>query len=268
MNQQDVEFTNAELARKVRELDELHKDQCAPAMAEAMAPWEDELSSERSVQESHWRTSRRTFLLGLGAAASGAVLAACSTSKPSPKKPVTPTQMKAAPSSLSTDLKVAALAASLENLAVYAYTAGINAAKAGKLGSVPPAVVTFAVTARSQHEEHGAAWNAILASAGKPKVTVTDPVLTPVVNKDFAKVTNVVGLAKLALELEDIAAQTYQVGSTVVSGSHAIETAATIEPVEMQHVAILHFVLGQYPVPKAFSPTSLARPVSDIGTTL
>jgi hypothetical protein len=31
----------------------------------------------------------------------------------------------------------------------------------------------------------------------------------------------------------------------------------------MQHAAILHFVLGQYPVPDAFSPLTAARPLSD-----
>jgi len=39
--------------------------------------------------------------------------------------------------------------------------------------------------------------------------------------------------------------------------------AASIQPVEMQHAAILNFVLGHYPVPNAFASTALARPVSD-----
>ena len=42
-----------------------------------------------------------------------------------------------------------------------------------------------------------------------------------------------------------------------------IKTAASIEPVEHQHAAILNFVLGQYPVPDSFSKKSGARPVSD-----
>ena len=32
-----------------------------------------------------------------------------------------------------------------------------------------------------------------------------------------------------------------------------IKTAATIEPVELQHAAILNFLLGQYPVPDSFT---------------
>ena len=72
------------------------------------------------------------------------------------------------------DLKVAALATGLENLAVAAYQAGIDAATAGKLGTVPPAVVTFAQTAQMQHKDHADAWNAILTAAGKPTVTGVD----------------------------------------------------------------------------------------------
>ena len=49
---------------------------------------------------------------------------------------------------------MAAVAASLENLAVFAYTAGLSAATAGKLGTVPPAVATFATTVKGQHQQH------------------------------------------------------------------------------------------------------------------
>ena len=55
------------------------------------------------------------------------------------------------PAGLTGDLAVAAVAASLENLAVFAYTAGLSAATAGKLGTVPPAVATFATTVKGQH---------------------------------------------------------------------------------------------------------------------
>jgi hypothetical protein len=53
----------------------------------------------------------------------------------------------------------------------------------------------------------------------------------------------------------------------VVKSPAGIQTAATIEPVELQHAAILNFLLGQYPVPNSFTPQTGARPVSDmIGT--
>ena len=53
------------------------------------------------------------------------------------------------PASYKGDLAVAAVAASLENLAVYAYNAGLTAAAANKLGAVPAAVGNFATTAKA-----------------------------------------------------------------------------------------------------------------------
>ena len=164
---------------------------------------------------------------------------------------------------LSGDLQVVAMAASLENTAIATYMAGIKAATAGKLGTVPPAVVTFAETAMAQHQDHQKAWNAVLTSAGKQPVTAVDPVIQPTVSAALGKVTNVTGLAQLALLLEDTAGQTYQNGLSVIKSSAGIKTAASIQPVEFQHAAILLFVLGKYPVPSAFTGVSLARPPSD-----
>ena len=184
------------------------------------------------------------------------------------------------PANLKGDLAVAAVAASLENLAVYAYNAGLQAATAGKLGTVPPAVATFAMTAKSQHTDHAQAWNAAITGAGHPAVTATDPVVTPIVQAAFAKVTDASGLAQLALLLENTAAQTYQSAIPALTASKSIAVAATIQPVEMQHAAILYYVLGQYPgiqgtastsfasgTPLSFNPLDLARPVSDYSGT-
>ena len=100
---------------------------------------------------------------------------------------------------------MAAVAASLENLAVFAYTAGLSAADAGKLGAVPPAVAVRhhgqgTAPAARRRLERGSSNH-----TGKRAVTVTNPKLTPVVQADFAKVTDVTGLAELALTLETIA---------------------------------------------------------------
>jgi len=272
---QQLPGSEHELAAMTTDLHEIHHDLSLPALQHAVYDMQ-ETTLDRLKNVGTGRTSRRTFLLGTGAAAAGGILlAACSS------QPVADSSKSAAiiskvtsrrypdgprryPADLTGDLKVAALSASLENLAVYTYTAGINAATAGKLGSVPPAVVNFAQTARSQHEQHAAAWNSVLTAAGKPKVTENDPALTPTVNTDFAKVTDVTGLATLALTVETIAAQTYQAAVSALSSAKAIGVAATIQPVEMQHMAILNFVLGTYPVPNAFEPTSEARTTSDL----
>jgi hypothetical protein len=158
---------------------------------------------------------------------------------------------------------VVALAASLENLAVGTYQSAIDAATAGKLGAVPPAVVTFAQTAQRQHKDHAAAWNGVLTGAGKQEVTGVDLTVKKSVAKAFAGVKDVPGLARLALDLEQSAAATYLAAIDAVRNPAGIRTAASIHPVELQHAAVLHFVLGEYPVPDAFAQNTGARSTTD-----
>lgn len=277
MTRANDHISEGELLAMTKQLDEMHRDEALPAMKKAVSEW---VASFRDTTEGKAvkASSRRTFLLGTaGVGAGGLVLAACGSSS---KKASTPTTAASGTGSssgaLTGDLAVAATAASLENLGVYAYKAGIAAATAGKLGTVPPAVVTFAQTAMQQHTDHAKAWNSALTGAGKAAVTATDPALTPTVNTAFGKVTNVTELAQLALLIENIAAQTYQGAIPALSATSSIGVAATIQPVEMQHAAILYYVLGQYPgiqgtqsnmyasgSPLAFNPTALARPASD-----
>ncbi|MGH9081034.1 MAG: ferritin-like domain-containing protein [Acidimicrobiales bacterium] len=240
-----------ELTVMTDDLRQIHDDVARPAMDRAIAEW-----NERS------RTSRRGFLIGAGALAGGAVLAACSSGS-SGSTTTTTSSGSSTHGKLTGDLAVAALAASLENLAVAAYSDVLTAANGGHLGTVPPAVGTFAMTVKGQHSQHAQAWNSAIMAAGHQAVTTPDPVLTPVITKDFGKVTDVTGAAKLALMLEDVAAATYLSGISAVKATSSVKVAASIQPVEMQHAAILNFVLGQYPVPNAFAQMSDARPLTD-----
>ncbi len=259
--------TERELTVMTSELDELHRDVGMPAMWQGVERMIEGLRDTSTKSAA----SRRTFLMGAGAtlasgaALIGAGLPSLAGAATRPTKSSSASALAFPPANLKGDLVVAAVAASLENLAVFAYTAGLGAATAGKLGSVPAAVATFATTARAQHSQHAAAWNAVLRANGKAKVTVTNPTLTPVVKSDFAKVKTITDLANLALTLETIAAETYQVETSKLMSKAAIELSASIEPVEMQHIAILYYVLGMYPgvqsasgTPLAFSPTSKA----------
>ena len=245
-------ISEAELDVLTRDLDELHHDVGMPAMRAAVDKWTDGI-----------RISRRGFLIGAGAVIGGTVLAACSSSASSPTT-TTRAGSTTGTASLTGDLAVAGLAASLENLAVAAYGDVLGAAAAGKLGTVPPAVANFVTTVKAQHTQHAQAWNSAIVAAGHPAVTGPDQALVPTVDKAFAKVTDVTGAAKLALSLEEIAGATYQSAVSAVSAKSSIQVAASIQPVELQHAAILNFVLGQYPVPDAFSPLVGARTLSDV----
>ena len=156
------------------------------------------------------------------------------------------------------DLKVAGLAASLEALAVGTYKAALDAAGKGALGEVPPAVAEFVTVAMAQHQEHLDAWNGVITGAGGEAVTKPNATLKPTVDAEFAKVKDVAGAAKLALLLEQIAAATYLNAQNVLTDKDAIQLAGSIQIIDAQHVSILLYVLGEYPVPDVFAKTEMA----------
>jgi hypothetical protein len=245
----ELQISEAELGSMTRDLDEAHRD-TIPTMFTKAGDFADELADTQGTDRF---LARRRFLLGVGGVGIGVALAACS-SKSSNGGPT-----KTSPGSpYAGDLKVVALATVLENQAIVAYTAALKAAQAGKLGAVPPAVGTFAQTAMSQHQDHAKAWNAVLSSAGKPTISTVPLAGQPAVLKALGAVATVGGVAQLALQLENQAAQTYLFAASNVTSAAGIATAASIAPVEAMHAAILRFVLGQYPVPDDFLGTTLA----------
>ncbi|MEJ7583547.1 MAG: ferritin-like domain-containing protein [Acidimicrobiales bacterium] len=217
--------------------------------------------------------SRRGFLLGAaGAAGAVGLLAACGSDDDASSSTTTggddsttttaadDTTTTAAPDGAG-DLKVGAFAASLEVLAVNTYGAALKAAGDGALGDVPPAVGEFVTTAQEHHQAALDAWNKVLEDAGEAAVTDPPADLEKTVNDAFGKVTDVTGAAELALMLEQIAAATYLAAIPELATKPAIGLASSIQPIDMQHAAILLFVLGEYPVPDIFaSPEMAATP--------
>jgi Ferritin-like domain len=156
------------------------------------------------------------------------------------------------------DLETAAFAASLEVLAVGTYGAALDAATAGSLGPVPPAGAEFVTTAMAQHQAQLDRWNEVLTTNGEPEVTDPDPDLKATVDEEFGNVTDFVGAAELARTLEQTAAATYLEAIPTLKSPDAIELAGSINVIDMQHVAVLNFVLGEYPVPDTFASTDAA----------
>lgn len=168
-----------------------------------------------------------------------------------------PTANRNAKASLERDLDTAAFAASLEVLAVGTYQAALDAATMGSLGDVPPAVATFVQTALGHHQEHLEALNGLLTGNGRPEVTEPDSGLKATVDEQFSKVTDAVGAAQLARDLEEIAAATYLKAIPSLTAETSV-VAGSILCVDQQHVAILNYALGEYPVPDTFLSTAKA----------
>ena len=250
---QEMQISEKQLLSMTRDLDELH-EQSMPGVRSSMVDLGERLASVTRIG-----ANRRTFLIGSAAVVGTATLAACGSSSSGGK---TSAQPSTSGSDYTGDLKVVALATALENLAVAAYGMALTAAGKGTYGTVPPAVAQFITTARKQHMDHAAAWNGVLAQAGKPRITGTPLTITQGAVDALNKAKSVPEVATIALNLENTAAQTYVFATANVQDMGGIATAATIAPVEAMHAAILSFVLGKYPVPANDIGTDKALPPS------
>ncbi len=144
----------------------------------------------------------------------------------------------------SKDVQILQTAASIENLAVATYKAALTLPFIG--GASANGVVTaFAKTTMGQHAEHAAAFNAAVRRLrGRPQ-TKPDPAFVPVVNKAVASLKGMsdadatLAVVGLALELENIAAETYVKNTSLVNATSNRALFASIMGVEAQHVAVL-----------------------------
>jgi len=253
-NQNEIAISEAELSSMTHELDVMHKETFSGVKKSL-----DDFSANLSHLAAGRPAARRSFLLGAGGLAVIGGVAACSSSGGGASKSSTSGGGSSSSGSPYTgDLKVVALAAALENLAVAAYGMALTAAGKGTYGAVPPAVATFVTTAMGQHKDHAAAWNGVLTKAGlKP---VTTPALS-ITNAEVAKLQaakTIPDVARVALSLENAAAETYTFATANVTDIGGIMTAAAIQPVEAMHAAILSFVIGEYPVPASFIGVDMA----------
>lgn len=203
------------------------------------------------------RLGRRGFFAMGGVAAAGLVLAACgdddddtdaSGDTDSDTSSTTAAEGDQGAGAAG-DAQIAAFAAGLEMLAAETYGKAIEAATAGNLGEVPPAVVEFATTAQAHHQAYA---EALTQAAGDQPVEIPADIQEQV-NQKFAEVTDVAGLATFAREFERQAADTYLDVIPKLESKAAIDLTGSILPVTRQRVAILNFALGEYPVPETFA---------------
>jgi hypothetical protein len=192
----------------------------------------------------------------------------------------------------SGDAQMLQTAASIEVLAVNTYGTAESLPYIGG-SSANPVVAKFVSVTRGQHQQHLAAFNAALAKMGAKKQTKPDPAFVPVVNKAVAGLggasaaQGAAGVVALALELENVAAETYVNDVPNLSSNSHRALMASIMGIEAQHVAVLRAVqallsagapqlitlsptnvaslpaaAGSVGFPNAFYPTNSAAPAN------
>jgi hypothetical protein len=190
-----------------------------------------------------------------------------------------------------TDVQVLQTASSIEVLAISTYKTALTLPYIGG-SAANPVIKTFATTTMKQHAEHLAAFQAATTALGGAKQTSPDPTFVPVVEAAVKQVTaaapskGALLVVGLALELENIAAETYVNNMSLLSSANAKKVTASIMGVEAQHVAVLRAVqallkagaaaditlpppaaklpaaAGSVGFPNAFYPTSQAAPAT------
>lgn len=204
--------------------------------------------------------SRRGVLLGGVGAAVAVAVAGCSRAENATPLPA-PTTTSTPTSPYAGDLRLVALVAAAENLAVRTYTRVRARAAAGGYGTVAPAVATFVPAALAQHREHAAAWNGLLTAAGRPEVTGVPVRGASSLEAPLTTASSGHDLAAAAAVLELALAETCLAAVGALTDAHAVGLAAAVAPVEAQHAAVLNLILGSAPAAQSTLPTGAAIPL-------
>jgi rubrerythrin len=141
----------------------------------------------------------------------------------------------------SPDLQMLQTAASIENLAVAAYTTALTLDFIGGSSAIP-VVKAFVMKTKDQHQEHADAFNAAAKNMNGQEQKNPDPVLLDVVNKAKPGLTGPGPVVDLAIELENTAGETYVANTSAYRDANAKKLAASIMGVEAQHASILYAV--------------------------
>ncbi|WP_327071103.1 ferritin-like domain-containing protein [Kitasatospora sp. NBC_01302] len=138
--------------------------------------------------------------------------------------------------SMADDIMALQTAASIENLAVSVYqtAAGLPFIKNGNA-----TVAAFITKTTQQHQAHAQAFNAAATQAGGKAQNNPDPKYKAVVDQALPTIQGPADVVKLAITLEDVAAQTYTKNVSQVSDAQLRKLFASVAPVEAQHRATL-----------------------------
>ncbi|WP_327292660.1 ferritin-like domain-containing protein [Streptomyces sp. NBC_01198] len=192
--------------------------------------------------------------------------------------------LRATAATSSDDVMALQTAASIENLAISVYR---TAAALPFIKNGNKTIVAFIAKTTAQHQAHASAFNSAATRAGGSAQNAPDPKYAAVVKQALPSIRTPADVVKLAITLEDVAAQTYTKNVGQVSSAELRKLFASVAPVEAQHratllavqallagnmtgliaiptdVARLPAAAGSVGIPDAFYPTAGASPISE-----
>lgn len=154
---------------------------------------------------------------------------------------------------ISMDITILRTASSIEELAVAAYQTAIDSGLV-KNAAVGDAAKLF----QAQHREHSALFQSLTKQAGGVPFTTANPAILAAIKPAIAALKDEAGVIALALQLEIVAAQTYQSNVGAFGDLKLNAAIMSVGGIEARHAAILASVLGMPAVPKAFQVTDKA----------
>jgi hypothetical protein len=148
--------------------------------------------------------------------------------------------------------------ASAEVLAVNAYTFARDAAAAGSFGAVPAALANCFDTMLGHHQAALLSWNGALLHSGRPLVTLAPVEAAASLNLQLSSVADATGVTRVAFSLERLVAATYLDALQHFASDQCVRLAGSILSIDRQHMSVLLFTLGNYPVPETFATAEFA----------
>ncbi len=139
----------------------------------------------------------------------------------------------------SQDVQTMQTAAALENLAVATYQTALGLPF---MANAPAVVKTFAMKTKDQHAEHAKAFNASAKQLGGREQTQPHPGGLMIVENAKPGLKSPADVVDLAIDLETIAAHTYNANTSSLTDVSARKAVASVMGVEAQHVSILNAV--------------------------
>lgn len=136
------------------------------------------------------------------------------------------------------DVQILQTAASIENTMVSAYD-NILASPLLTSPTANATVKALLTGARAHHNDHGLAYNDLAGRLGGKTQTGPNSSVSQLVTRERGRLAELGGVVELAVQLETVAAQTYQNNLASLADVNARRLCASILAVESQHLAAL-----------------------------